>query len=313
MYNRPLSSIEHSLELFNQCANTWNIVTVSRVRGELTPGLLCQALDAAQTRPPMLQCCIVGSLEKPEFQRSDRAIPLRSVTKTCLEEWSDVANEELNQIAYPLLLGLKWVWFKVKSLSIATNIPMPKRGCRLIPYQLTEAQMKNLVRQCRDRKITVQSGLCAALLLSTSRQIPVNPDQAFTVSCDSAIDLRGRLNPPVSPGVLFSGATWVRTYHCVEPGIQFWDFAAQIEQKLNRAIEQEDMFKVAISSLAMSATVIKQPNVVHTTGIVSNLGQLRVPSRYSKFELEHIALWVLMLCLQQFLPCMWAVLRVECS
>jgi hypothetical protein len=377
MNYRPLSPVEHSLELLNQCANTWNIVTVSRIRGKLTPALLRQALDTAQAKHPMLKLCIVGSLEKPEFQSCDRAIPLSTVTKTHLAEWSDVATVELNHkletdlglmrvvlvsftqhpehhylittmhhaiadgqatvqfhaevleycaqlaagetpdlaeissfpvvdqllpnppssglwgfiraIAYPLLLGLKWLWFRVKSLAIATNVPISERGCRLIPHQLTPEQTQQFIQCCRDRNLTVQSGLCAALLLSISRQIPENPDQAFTVSCDSAIDLRRRLNPPISPSVLFSGATWVRTYHRVEPGIDFWDFATQIDPKLSRAIARGDMFKVAISALAMSATVIKQPNAVHTTGFISNLGRLRVPDRYGEFELEHVS------------------------
>lgn len=194
----------------------------------------------------------------------------------------------LRALVYALSLGLKWIWHRVRTLSIDTCVPLGDRTCHLIPHQLTSAQTQAFRAQCRQQGITMQSGLCAALLQSIARQIATAPEQPFTVSCDSAIDLRRRLPPTVDPTSFFSGAMWVRTFHAIQPGIGFWNFAQTVEKALARSIVQQEMFNCAIAALPMVDFVLKHPEAVHSTAFVSNLGAINVRDRYGKLRLEQI-------------------------
>jgi hypothetical protein len=157
-----------------------------------------------------------------------------------------------------------------------------------MPHQLTRSQTQQFITQCRQHNVTVHSGLCAALLQATARQIATASKQPFTVSCDSAIDLRRRLTPPIDPTAFCSGAMWVRTFHPLQPETTFWELAQGIEQAMQSAIARQDMFNCAIASLPMMDFVFKHPELVITTAFLSNLGALNIPQQYGKFELEHI-------------------------
>jgi hypothetical protein len=375
MTYRPLSAVEHSLELLNQYSNTWNIVTLSRVRGGLTEALVRHALAIAQTRHPMLQRCIVGPLGKPEFQQTDAIIPLQLVTIDQADAWSEVVNAELNQkldtrtslmrvvlvkcsdqsnlhylvttihhgvcdgqatvqfhrellsycaaiiggtlptvepmlelppidtllpnppkgtwgllrgIFFSIMLGLRQHWHHTKVLTIDACPPLAERGCRLMPHQLTQSQTQEFITQCRQHNVTVHSGLCAALLKATAGQITTASKPPFVVSCDSAIDLRRRLTPPIDPTAFCSGAMWVRTFHPLQPETTFWELAQGIDQSVQSAITRQDMFNCAIAALPMMNFVFKHPKLVITTAFLSNLGAIKIPQQYGKFELEHI-------------------------
>ncbi len=54
MENRELVAIEQGLEILNRCASTFNVVTISRVKGPLSEEILRQALDLIQYRHPRL-------------------------------------------------------------------------------------------------------------------------------------------------------------------------------------------------------------------------------------------------------------------
>jgi NRPS condensation-like uncharacterized protein len=89
---------EHGLELLNLTC-TWHIVTVSRIRGNFTEALLSQALKTLQLRHPALRKGITGSIEAPQLVEFDPAppVPLRVVSIAQAEDWSAIANTELNQ------------------------------------------------------------------------------------------------------------------------------------------------------------------------------------------------------------------------
>ena len=77
MDNRKLVAIEQGLEILNRCASTFNVVTISRVKGPLSEELVRQALDLIQDRHPCLNSRIVGSLDSLRFEGGGMQIPLR--------------------------------------------------------------------------------------------------------------------------------------------------------------------------------------------------------------------------------------------
>jgi len=95
--NRKLAPNEQSMEILNRCAGSFNIVTISRIKGGLKEEIIRQALDLIQSRHPRLNSRIVGALDSLKFDFGARKIPLRVVQKQSSEQWQEVVLEELNQ------------------------------------------------------------------------------------------------------------------------------------------------------------------------------------------------------------------------
>ncbi|TVP60893.1 MAG: alcohol acetyltransferase [Nodularia sp. (in: Bacteria)] len=96
--NRKLGQLEQVMEKLNNRAKTWNIVTISRIKGPLNAEIMRQALDIIQLRHPRLNSRIVYSQNSLRFQTEGTTkIPLRVVKKFDDEQWQEVVREEMNQ------------------------------------------------------------------------------------------------------------------------------------------------------------------------------------------------------------------------
>lgn len=95
--NRKLAPNEQSMELLNRCAGSFNVVTISRIKGGLKAEIARQALDIVQMRHPRLNSRLVGDLNNLYFEFEIDKIPLRIVHKNSGQEWQTVVVEELNQ------------------------------------------------------------------------------------------------------------------------------------------------------------------------------------------------------------------------
>ncbi len=96
-YNRLLVPTEQSVEISNHHQGTFNIVTISRIKGVLNQDILRQALDITQAVNPRLNSRIVGSSDSLNFiNEGTEKIPLRVIKHTKDENWQDVLIEELN-------------------------------------------------------------------------------------------------------------------------------------------------------------------------------------------------------------------------
>ena len=95
--DRKLGVIEEAMELLNQQANTWNVVTISRIKSSiylLKEEILRQAIQLAQQRHPRLRSQIIDSLSSLHFKTNENLeIPLRTIWK---RPWQEVVQEELN-------------------------------------------------------------------------------------------------------------------------------------------------------------------------------------------------------------------------
>ena len=93
-----LSEIEQNLERLNRLAKTWNVATISRIRGDLKETRLKKALKLLQSRHPQLRARIVGKIKKLRFETDERIeIPLKIVQKLTAEQFQEVVSEELNR------------------------------------------------------------------------------------------------------------------------------------------------------------------------------------------------------------------------
>ncbi len=95
--DRKLAPSEKIMEFLNRCSGSFNVVTISRIRGKLTAEIVTQALGLIQSRHPRLNSRLVGALDSLQFELGVASIPLRVVQKHSTEQCQEVIVEELNQ------------------------------------------------------------------------------------------------------------------------------------------------------------------------------------------------------------------------
>jgi hypothetical protein len=90
---RPLSPVERWYWMCDQLS-TLNVISRTRVRGELSADVLRRGLDAVQARHPFLRRAIVDDdgLD-PRWVPTDRPIPLRHVRREHDDQWVREVNE----------------------------------------------------------------------------------------------------------------------------------------------------------------------------------------------------------------------------
>ncbi|MEO1430538.1 MAG: condensation domain-containing protein [Cyanobacteria bacterium J06633_8] len=94
---RELTVHEQSMEILNNLAASFHIVTISRIKGLLNEELLRQALDTTQERHPFLNARIVEKSNSFWFESAADKIPLLVVHKQHQQQWEEVVIEELNK------------------------------------------------------------------------------------------------------------------------------------------------------------------------------------------------------------------------
>ncbi len=98
IYNRKLGRLEQAMEILNSRAKTWNIVTISRIKGYICEETMTEALEVVQFHHPRLSSRIVRSKNSLSFETQGTAkIALRVVRQFNNEQWQEVVYEEMNK------------------------------------------------------------------------------------------------------------------------------------------------------------------------------------------------------------------------
>jgi len=363
------------MEIFNRYANTWNIVTISRVKGILSEEIVRQALLCVQQHHPYLNARIIGSLENLQFEFTKSQIPLR-IINTNTEDWQNIVDEELNEkinsnislirtvlincssnsqinylittthhaisdalsciqlhselltccqhivsgepissipiVALPPIEKLlpKWTygvrgnltknlyfiklllqefWYQPQILKIEANAVLEKRCSRMLHHQLPPKTTQRFINSCKQNKVTVHGALCAGLLLAVVREIAPNQTSKINVSCESAVDLRRRLQPEITNEHLGIMACILKTWHKIAINSSFWDLARDVKQQLEIGIRHQNPFKVVLNAKLISKYLLKHAQNVASTVNITNIGKVNIPKIYGCFELEEIS------------------------
>ncbi|MFN6325111.1 MAG: phthiocerol/phthiodiolone dimycocerosyl transferase family protein, partial [Aphanizomenon sp.] len=333
--NRKLGQLEETMEILNQRAKTWNLVTISRIQGNLQETVLRQSLDILQYRHPALNSHIINSKNSYYFQSIDTGkLPLQIVNIGESQEWEAVVNAEMNQVidsskyllrvvlvkilnqrninylittthhaitdglssiklhseiltycqritegksipvattlaALPpiekllptwtnsfkgkigriyLLLNIAFqkYWNQLKTLRVEKYVPISQRHCEIIHRQLNQESTQQFIQQCRQENTTVQSALCAALMLTVSKQLTKSHEDNIRVSCLSYLDLRRHLQPEISQENMTVLAASLMGFYRITNNICFWELARKVKQTLNKKINQGEIFQMIL-------------------------------------------------------------------
>ncbi len=95
--NRELTTYEQAMENLNSLASSFNIVTISLIKGNFSEQLLRQTLDVVQSRHPLLNSRIVRKSNNFWFEDGADKIPITVVNQQQFNQWEEVVIQELNQ------------------------------------------------------------------------------------------------------------------------------------------------------------------------------------------------------------------------
>lgn len=376
--NRKLGQLEETMETLNQRAKTWNLVTISRIQGNIQETILRRSLDIIQYRHPALNSHIINSKKSYYYQSKDIGkLPLEVVSIREIQEWEAVVNAEMNQVidsnkyllrvvlikilnqqninylittthhaitdglssiqlhseiltyyqkitegksitavttleALPpiekllpawtntfqgklgrilLLLNLAFqkYWNQPKTLGVEKYVPISVRRCEIIHRQLSEESTQQFIQQCRQENTTVQSALCAVLMLTVSKQLTKSHENNIRVSCLSYLDLRRRLQPEISEENMTVLAASLLGFYSITNNIAFWELARKVKHNLNTKIKKGEIFQMIFLAKQLINFSLLFPNQVSATVSVSNVGKVNIPHTYGELELEEIS------------------------
>jgi len=376
--NRKLGQLEETMEILNQRAKTWNLVTISRIQGNIQETVLRQSLDIIQYRHPALNSHIINSRNSYYYQsKGTGKLPLQVVNIREIQEWEAVVNTEMNQvidsskyllrvvlvkilnqqninylittthhaitdglssiqlhseiltycqkitagksipavttleplppiekllppwtnsfkgklgrIALLLNLALQKYWNQPKTLGVEKYVPISQRRCEIIHRQLSEESTQQFIQQCRQENTTVQSALCAALMLTVSKQLTKSHEDNIRVSCLSYLDLRRHLQPEVSQENMTVLAASIMGFYRITNNISFWELARKAKHTLNKKISQGEIIQMIFLAKQLINFSLLFPNQVSATVSVSNVGKVNIPHTYGELELEEIS------------------------
>ncbi|MBO1065207.1 MULTISPECIES: condensation domain-containing protein [Nostocales] len=376
--NRKLGQLEETMEILNQRAKTWNVVTISRIRGNIQETVLRQSLNIIQYRHPALNSHIINSRNSYYYQsKGTGKLPLQVVNIRESQEWEAIVNAEMNQVidsskyllrvvlvkilnqqninylittthhaitdglssvqlhseiltycqkitegkslpivttleplppiekllptwtnsfksklgrvALLLNIALQKYWNQPKALRVEKYVPISQRRCEIIHRQLSEESTRQFIQQCRQENTTVQSALCAALMLTVSKQLTKNHEDNIPVSCLSYLDLRRRLQPEISTENMTVLAASLMKFYRITNNTSFWELARKVKHNLNEKIHQGEIFQMIYLAKYLINFSLLFPNQVSPTVSVSNLGKVNIPHNYGELELEEIS------------------------
>ena len=376
--NRKLGQLEETMETLNQRAKTWNLVTISRIQGNIQETVLRQSLDIIQYRHPVLNAHIINSRNSYYYQsKGTGKLPLQVVNIRESQEWEAVVNTEMNQVidsskyllrvvlvkilnqqninylittthhaitdglssiqlhseiltycqkitagksipavttleplppiekllppwtnsfkgklgrvALLLNIALQKYWNQPKTLGVEKYVPISQRRCEIIHRQLSEESTQQFIQQCRQENTTVQSALCAALMLTVSKQLTKSHEDNIRVSCLSYLDLRRHLQPEVSQENMTVLAASIMGFYRITNNISFWELARKAKHTLNKKISQGEIIQMIFLAKQLINFSLLFPNQVSATVSVSNVGKVNIPHTYGELELEEIS------------------------
>jgi NRPS condensation-like uncharacterized protein len=376
--NRKLSSLEGAMEILNRRAKTWNIVTISRIKGNLQEAVLRQALHILQYRHPRLNSCIIHFRNNFYFQTAGtNRIALKIVHDLPEKQWTQIVNQEMNQeidsskcllrvvlvhilhesnlnylittihhaisdglssiqlqseilnycqqissgetlkpvttlealppiekllpkntqgwigkisnIIFLLKMGILKLYHQPKTLGFGKYTPIHKRQSELIHRQLDAEFTQMFIQRCKQEETTIHSALCAVLMLTVTKEILQFQQKNMRVNCLSYLDLRKRVQPPISEENLAILATSLMGFYTIKTHTSFWELAREVKQNLEVNIKHGDIFNMILVAKHLINICLLFPQQVAATVSVSNLGKVNIPNAYGELELEEIS------------------------
>lgn len=173
---------------------------------------------------------------------------------------------------------------------------MPDRRTRYIYRKIERQDMKNLIAAGKQRGVTVNSMLTAALTLANFlEQGEVKEETSFL--SHTAISLRNECEPPVEPHQFGCYVMVVPSIYTCNKGQDFWDYAKNCGARLRESIngkKAEGFLPASFSEQEIRESMKGAIHEAHNSGaiyggpVISNLGIIDVNNKGLNYKVEDI-------------------------
>jgi len=177
---------------------------------------------------------------------------------------------------------------KPKTLEFESYLPNELRSCGLVHKKLAPDLTQKIINSSKRENTTVHGALCAAMLLAVADKIK-GKDENLYLNCRSSVDLRRRLNPPVSDENIAMVVSALTTFHEIREDQPFWDLAKEVTQQIKQKVETSEIYNVVLSYKKGTDFLLNNPDKVPFSVFITNIGRVRIPSNYGFLKIEEIS------------------------
>lgn len=159
-----------------------------------------------------------------------------------------------------------------------------------------------MIHRCQQAQTSVHAAICAAFLLAIAQSTQSQnhtesqrlEQQPVILNSLTPINIRQFLTPPIQEdfGYYFTSSI---SAHTITPNLSLWDLAHAIKAQLNQKMLPDQIFAHLPEAQAFVATnpsvdVIEEmfQELYRYDVLVSNLGQLHIPTQYGHLQLEAV-------------------------
>ncbi|MEA5553646.1 condensation domain-containing protein [Anabaena cylindrica UHCC 0172] len=177
---------------------------------------------------------------------------------------------------------------EVDTLKFEKYLSNEKRRCNLVHRNLGTDLTQKIIDSCKKENITVHGALCAAMLLAVANKIK-NKDKNLYLNCRSSVDLRKRLNPPVSDENIAMIVSALTSFHEIREDKPFWELAREVTLQIKEKLTTSEIYNVVHSYKRGTEFLLANPHKVPFSVFITNIGRVRIPSDYGLLKLEKIS------------------------
>jgi hypothetical protein len=158
--------------------------------------------------------------------------------------------------------------------------------CLILPYCLSADETDRLVRACRGKRVSINSALGAAMLLSVSRL--VYGGQEMPLRHFIFANLRPYLKPPQGRERLGSYHSMMRLTIRLKKGQDYWELTERLNRLIYRAAKRGEKFISPLLSPMLMRLFIRRKNMRMGTTALSYPGVTGLKPQYGNTRLAAV-------------------------
>lgn len=162
--------------------------------------------------------------------------------------------------------------------------------CRVLHRDLDREATSALVRRCRRRRVTLNSALCAAMLLVLKRELYGRgnlPLRSFVFA-----NLRPYLHPPIGPEHLGSHFAMMRMTTLVREDMDLWRLAGVLNRQTHAAARRGDKALSLLLTRSVMRMILGLRRMRMAHAALSYTGVASVAEQYGEIRLAGLHAWV---------------------
>lgn len=217
-----------------------------------------------------------------EIIDGDFELPGKNLLPVSHQGWNKI--KQLIKYGYAQLSEETRFWRQ----NLGNRIPKVFRGGkgRVFSITLSEDLAEALVRQGREKGITLNSILNCAQLLAVSRIL--YKSKLTRLATISFADLRPYLHSPIPPAVMGAWVSLVRIFLDVEGNMAFWPLVEKMQQKINQSFTEGEKISAYLASEGLMKLMTRLDKIRLGASAVNYSGVIPLKPRYGKITIRSV-------------------------